>query len=67
MFNDVVDQSTDVITSASPVQPIGDVAASMTATQPVETPERKRGSAARMTATQPVETVSTVRVATQPV
>ena len=63
-----ITQSCHVLLSgASPVQATGDVAASMTATQPVEAPGMKRGSAASMTATQPVEAPGTMRVATQPV
>ena len=54
-------------TGDSPVQAAGDVAASMSAIQPVEALSLKRGSAASMTATWPVETPGTVTVATQPV
>ena len=52
-----------MFTGASPVQATGDVSA----TQPVEAPGMKRGSAASRTATQPVEAPGTERVATQPV
>ena len=43
------------LTGASPVQAIGEVAANMTATQPVEAPGTRRGDVISQTATQPVE------------
>ena len=63
MSTGAVTQPVEVFTSASPVQATGDIAASMTATQLVEAPGTKRGSAASMTTTRP----GIVRVATQPV
>ena len=62
MSTGVVTQASEVIvTGASPVQATRDVAASMTATQPVEAP----GTKIRV-ATQPVQSPGT-RIATQPV
>ena len=62
-----VTQPGENFTGASPVQATGDVAASMTATQPLEVPGTMMGSDASMTATRPVEALGTRRLATQPV
>ena len=62
-----VTQPAEVFTSANPVQATGDVAARMTATQPVDAPGTMMESAASMTATQPVEATGTRTLATQPV
>ena len=68
MSTGAVTQSSDVLCiGASPVQATGDVAASMTATQPNEAPGTKMGSVASMTATWPVEAPGTIKVATQPI
>ena len=61
-----VTQPTEDLTGASPVQATEDVAASMTATKPVEASGMMRGSAASMTATWPVEAPGTMRIATLP-
>ena len=62
-----VTQPAEFFTSASPVQDTWDVAASMTAIQPVDAPGKKRGIAASMAATRPVEAPGMMRVATQSV
>ena len=64
MSTGTVTQPAEIFTGVSLVQATGDVAASMTATQPVKALCTMMGSAASMTATWPVEAPSMRRLAT---